>query len=159
MPSLVKGGKSEEDLDIFYYIDNGLDFYGNVILVKESFLKENAETVKGFLNAYIRGMQDTLKDPVAGLDSVIAAGDELMERDAEKLRLQIALNNLLVNEEVETIGLGAVDPDRLKESIDQTVKGFGLSTTPAIEEVFDNSYLPPLEARQVPPASERQNLE
>jgi len=123
MPSLVKGGKSEEDLDIFYYIDNGLDFYGNVILVKESFLKENAETVKGFLNAYIRGMQDTLKDPVAGLDSVIAAGDELMERDAEKLRLQIALNNLLVNEEVETIGLGAVDPDRLKESIDQTVKG------------------------------------
>jgi len=86
-----------------------------VILVKESFLKENAETVnKGFLNAYIRGMQDTLKDPVAGLDSVIAAGDELMERDAEKLRLQIALNNLLVNEEVETIGLGAVDLDRLK---------------------------------------------
>ncbi|MEM1311070.1 MAG: ABC transporter substrate-binding protein, partial [Cyanobacteria bacterium P01_H01_bin.153] len=28
MPSLVKAGKTEEDLDIFYYTDNGLNFYG-----------------------------------------------------------------------------------------------------------------------------------
>lgn len=159
MPSLVKGGKSEEDLDIFYYTDNGLNFYGNVVLVKESFLKENPETVKSFLKAYVRGIQDTLQDPVAGLDSVMAAGDDLMERDAEKLRLQIALDNLIISEEVEANGLGAVDPARLEESIAQTVKGFELTATPTVEEVFDDSYLPPLEERQLPPASDRQALE
>jgi NitT/TauT family transport system substrate-binding protein len=159
MPALVNAGKTEDDLDIFYYIDNGLDFYGNVILVKESFLEANPDVVRGFLSAYIRGMQDMLRDPVAGLDSVIAKGDELIKREDEKLRLQIALNGLLVNEEVEAIGLGAVDPERLKISIDQTVKGFGLTSTPAIEEVFNGDYLPPLADRRVPPASERPALE
>jgi len=159
MPSLIKGGKTQDDLNIFYYTDHGLDFYGNVVLVKESFLEENPEVVRSFLKAYIRGLQDTLRDPSAGLDSVMAAGDDLMERDSEKLRLQLALDNLLVNEEVEQIGLGAVDPERLKASIDQTVRGFGLAETPVIEEVFNDSYLPAQEERQVPPASERSALE
>lgn len=159
MPSLVKAGKTEDDLDIFYYTDNGLDFYGNVVLVKESFLEANPDVVRSFLKAYIRGMQDTLKDPVAGLDSVISQGDELIERESEKLRLQLALNGLLVNEEVEANGLGAVDPERLTVSIDQTVRGFDLANTPAIEDVFNGSYLPPLEERQVPPLAERTPLE
>jgi NitT/TauT family transport system substrate-binding protein len=159
MPSLIKGGKTPEDLNVFYYTDNGLDFYGNVVLVKESFLEENPEVVRGFLKAYIRGIQDMLRDPSTGLDSVMAAGDDLMERDAEKLRLQIALDDLLVNEEVEQLGIGDVDPERLKQTIAQTVEGFGLSTTPSPEEVFDGSYLPPLEDRQVPAASERTPLE
>jgi NitT/TauT family transport system substrate-binding protein len=159
LPSLVKGGKAQEDLNIFYYTDNGLDFYGNVVLVKESFLEENPDVVRGFLRAYLRGLQDTLRDPVAGLDSVLAAGDNLMERDAEKLRLQIALDNLLVNDEVERLGLGTVDPERLTKSIEQTVKGFDLAETPTLEEVFDDSYLPPLEERQLPPASDRASLE
>jgi len=159
IPSVLKAGKTADDIDIFYYTDNGLDFYGNVIIVKESFLEENPDVVRSFLKAYFRGMQDALKDPVAGLDSVMAQGDGLMDREAEKLRLQINFNDLIVNEEVEANGLGAVDPERLKATIDQTVKGFGLANTPPIEEVFDDSYLPPLEERQVPPESERAPLE
>ncbi|MEO1403376.1 MAG: ABC transporter substrate-binding protein [Cyanobacteria bacterium J06635_1] len=159
LPAIVAGGKTMDDLNIFYYTDNGLDFYGNVILVKESFLEENSDVVSGFIKAYFRGMQDTLRDPATGLESVLAAGDELMDKDAEKLRLQIALDGLLVTEEVEQNGLGAADPARLEETIAQTVKGFDLPETPAIEEVFDDSYLPPLEDRTVPPASERQPLE
>lgn len=159
MPALLEGGKTEDDLDIFYYTDNGLDFYGNVILVKESFLEANPDVVRGFLSAYIRGLQDTLIDPVAGLDSVIAQGDDLIERDAEKLRLQLALNGMLVNEEVEANGLATVDPDRLRITIEQTVRGFGLANTPAIEEVFNDSFLPPMAERLAPPESERTPLE
>ena len=159
VPSLAKGGKTLDDLNIFYYTDNGLDFYGNAVLAKESFLEENPDIVRGFLRAYLRGLQDTLKDPTTGLDSVMAAGDDLMERDSEKLRLQIALDNLIVNEEVEGLGLGDVDPERLQASIAQTVEGFELTATPTVEEVFDGSYLPSLEERQIPPASERQPLE
>lgn len=159
MSALVAGGRSVDDLNIFYYTDNGLDFYGNVILVKESYLADNADVVEGFIKAYIKGLQDTLRDPATGLEAVLAAGDDLMEEDAEKLRLQIALDGLLISEEVEQNGIGAIDPDRLEETIAQTVKGFGLPETPALEEVFDDSYLPPLEERMAPPASERQALE
>jgi len=159
IPSVLKAGKTADDIDIFYYTDNGLDFYGNVIMVKESYLEENPDVVRSFLKAYFRGMQDAMRDPVAGLDSVMAQGDDLMDRETEKLRLQINFNDLMVNEEVEANGLGAVDPERLKATIDQTVKGFGLANTPPIEAVFDDSYLPPLEERQVPPESERAPLE
>lgn len=159
MPALLEGGKTEDDLDIFYYTDNGLDFYGNVILVKESFLEANPDVVQSFLRAYIRGLQDTLIDPVAGLDSVISMGDDLIDRDAEKLRLQLALDGMLVNEEVEANGLATVDPDRLRTTIEQTVRGFGLASTPPIEEVFNDSFLPPMAERLAPPESERTPLE
>ncbi|MCU0566858.1 MAG: ABC transporter substrate-binding protein [Oculatellaceae cyanobacterium Prado106] len=159
LPSLVKGGKSLNDLNIFYYKENGLDFYGNAVLVKESFLKENPDLVKSFLAAYLRGLQDTLKDPEAGLESVLAKGDQTMSRDAEKLRLKLAVDNFLVNPEVEKNGLGAVDPVRFEQSIQQTVQGFGLSQTPAIKEVFNSDFLPPLSERQAPAAAERKSLE
>lgn len=157
LPAVVAAGKTLDDLTIFYYTENGLDFYGNVILVKESFLEESPEVVEGFLAAYVKGMQDAVSDPEAGLAAVMAAGDELMDETAERLRLQIALDGLLVNEEVEAIGFGAVDEARLEKTIAQTVEGFGLAETPALSEVFDDSYLPPFEARQVP--SERKPLE
>jgi NitT/TauT family transport system substrate-binding protein len=158
LPAIVGAGKTLDDLNIFYYTDNGLDLYGNVILVKESFAEENPDVVKGFVKAYLRGMQDALKDPEAGLNGVLAAGDELMDKESEKLRLQIALDGLLVTDEVEKNGLGAADPARLEATIAQTVKGFDLPETPEIGEVFDDSYLPPLEDRKVPPASERKPL-
>ncbi|MEO0803456.1 MAG: ABC transporter substrate-binding protein [Cyanobacteria bacterium J06642_2] len=159
MSALVAGGRSVDDLNIFYYADNGLDFYGNAILVKESYLEDNADVVSGFVKAYIKGLQDTLRDPETGLQAVLAAGDDLMEEDAEKLRLQIALDGLLITEEVEQNGIGTVDPGRLEATIAQTVKGFDLPETPAVEDVFDDSYLPPLEDRLPPPASERQALD
>ncbi|MEO1590542.1 MAG: ABC transporter substrate-binding protein [Cyanobacteria bacterium J06632_22] len=150
IPALVEAGKTLDDMTIFYYTENGLNFYGNVILVKESFLEENPEVVRGFVAAYIKGLQDTVSDPEAGLEAVMAAGDELMDADAERLRLQIAMDGLLVNEEVEEIGFGAIDPARLEATIAQTVAGFDLPETPAVEDVFDDSFLPPLEERQVP---------
>ncbi len=159
MPSLIAGGKTEDDLNIFYYKDNGLDFYGNVVMLRKDFLEENEELVSAFLRAYIRGVQDVMMDPAAGLESVLAAGDELMDANAEKLRLQIALNDLLINEEVEELGIGAVDPERLETTIAQTVKGFGLANTPALDEVFTAEYLPPLEDRLLPPEEALQPLE
>ncbi len=65
VPSLVKAGTKEEDLNIFYYTDNGLDLYGNAVIVKKSFLQQNPEVVKNFLAAYIQGFQDTINDPNA----------------------------------------------------------------------------------------------
>jgi NitT/TauT family transport system substrate-binding protein len=159
MPSLIAGGKTFDDLNIFYYKDNGLNFYGNVVLVRRDFLEANGDTVRAFLRAYIRGIQAMMVDPEAGLASVLAAGDELMSAEAEKLRLQIALNDLLINEEVETLGIAAVDPARLEATIAQAVKGFELASAPAVSDVFTADYLPPLEDRQVPPAAERGSLD
>lgn len=157
IPSLVKGGAKLEDMEVFLYADNGLDLYGNAVIVKKSFLQENPEVVKGFLSAYIKGLQDTLKDPNAGLASVMAAGDSLMDQNAEKLRLQIALEDLYVTPEVEKVGLGGVDEARLEKTIEQVAKGLGVAV-PEVSDVFDGSFLPPASDRALPAASERKPL-
>jgi NitT/TauT family transport system substrate-binding protein len=159
IPALLKGGKKIEDLNVFYYTENGLDFYGNTILVKDAYAKQNPEVVKKFVAAYMKGLQDTLKDPNAGLDAVLEADQsKLMSRDAEKTRLTIALEDLFVTPEVEKNGLGAVDSARLQTTLDQTVKGFKLKTTPKIGDIFTDEFLPPKEQRAVPAKGDRKEL-
>lgn len=147
VPNLNKAGVKQEELNVFYYTDYGLDLYGNGILVREEFLKANPEVIKGFVRAYLKGLKDTLADPAAGLDAVKRAGDQLLDMEAEKLRLQIALERQLVNEETKKNGLGAVEPARLEKTIKQVAEGFGLSKVPAVKEVFDESFLPPKSER------------
>jgi NitT/TauT family transport system substrate-binding protein len=159
LPSLLKAGKTMEDINVFYYSDNGLDFYGNAILTKKSFAEQNPEVVRGFVKAYLRGLQDVLKDPTAGLDAAVAADQsKLMDREAEKVRLQIALERMFITPEVEQLGLGALDPQRMEKTITQAVAGFELKTTPKLSDIFTDQYLPPKEERLLPPNGERQPL-
>lgn len=157
IPSLEKAGKKPEDMNVFYYTENGLELYGNAIVVKKAFLDQNPELVKGFLRAYIKGLQDTLKDPATGLESVVKAGDSLMDKNAEKRRLQIALERLYVTPEVETVGLGGVDPTRLETTAKQVAEVLKIEVPP-VNKIFDESYLPPKEQRALPPAAERKPL-
>ena len=160
LPNILKAGKKKEDVNVFYYTDYGLDFYGNALLTKASYAKENPDVVKGFVKAYLKGLEDTLKEPEAALDAVMEADQsKLMNRDAEKLRLQIALEKLLVTPEVETVGLGDVNAKRLQTTINQTVVGFGLQGSPKVEDIFDNSFLPSKETRLLPTKTEMKPLE
>jgi NitT/TauT family transport system substrate-binding protein len=157
VPSLAKAGTKAEDLNIFYYTDNGLDLYGNAIIVKKSFLKQNPEVVKNFLAAYVQGFQDMIKDPNSGLESVVKAGDSLMDPNSEKLRLQIALEKLYITPEVDQVGIGGADLGRLEKTIQQVSKGFGLEV-PKVDQVFDGSFLPSKEKRILPSAADRKPL-
>jgi NitT/TauT family transport system substrate-binding protein len=159
LPSLLKAGKTMDDINVFYYTDNGIDFYGNAILARADFVEKNPDVIKGFIRAYLRGLQDVIKDPSAGLEAVVAADQsKLMDRQAEKERLAIALERMYVTPEVETLGLGAIDPQRLEKTINQTVEGFNLKNKPAVTDIYLDQYLPPAEERQVPPASDRKPL-
>ncbi|NJR48813.1 MAG: ABC transporter substrate-binding protein [Leptolyngbyaceae cyanobacterium CSU_1_3] len=159
IPSLLKGGKKMENINVFYYNENGMDFYGNVILTRADFAQKNPDVVKAFVKGYMRGLQDVLKDPTAGLDAVMAADQsKLMDREAEKVRLQIALERMYITPEAETLGLGAADPARLERTIQQTVEGFGLKSTPKAADIFTDQFLPAKEQRQVPAQSDRKPL-
>ncbi|WP_197064780.1 ABC transporter substrate-binding protein [Leptolyngbya sp. KIOST-1] len=145
-----KLGFSADTLNVFYYNDHGLDLYGNALIVRRDFLEANPEAVRGFVAAYLRGLQDTLADPEAALETVARlADDELFDMEVEAERLQIALDRLYTSPENDTMGLGAVDYDRLSVTIDQVVEGFGLASTPTPQEVFDSSFLPPQSERMM----------
>jgi len=159
LPALLKGGKKMDDINVFYYNQSGLDFYGNAILARADFAEKNPEVVKSFVKAYIKGLQDVLKDPSAGLDAVLAADQsKLMDRESEKVRLQIALEKMYVSPEAESLGLGAIDPQRLEKSIQQTIQGFGLKSSPKVADIFTDKFLPAKDQRLVPSTADRKPL-
>lgn len=149
LPNLNQEGYSPDKLDIHRFADYGLDLYGNAVIAPAAFLDENPEQVEGFLRALTKGLQDTISDPDEAVE-IMSSFDDLYEIPLERERLQIAIDTLFLSPEVEENGFGAVDPDRFEETIEQVVQGFELETTPAPDQIFDDSFLPPLDERMLP---------
>lgn len=150
LPPLNQIGIANDQLNIFYYTDHGLDLYGNALIVRKDFLEANPDIVAGFVQAYLKGMQYVLANP----DEAFAmmpqyAEDGLFDVELERDRLQLAIDTLYLSPEVEEYGLGGIQPERMDTTIGQVVEGFGLSMRPTAAEVFDDQFLPPMEDRML----------
>lgn len=150
IPPLSKAGFPLENLNVFYYNDFGLNLYGNAIIVRRDYLEANPEIVRGFVAAYLRGTKDMIQDPDSAFATIAQfAEGGVFDEETERYRLDLALDSLIVSPEVEQNGIGGIDPARMETTIAQVVEGFGLSNTPSVEEVFDDSFLPPVEDRML----------
>ena len=50
--------------------DYGVELYGNAIIVNSKFAAEHPDAVRGFLNAFMRGLRETVRNPASAIDSV-----------------------------------------------------------------------------------------
>lgn len=128
--------------------DFGLDLYSNGMMVSQALIAENPEAVTGLVRAVNRAAVEIAKDPEAGADAVMAY-DNLAKRDLEKARMLFSYENLIASPEVERIGLGDLDDERLARSIDLVAEGYQLETKPDAAAIFTRDFLPPLEDRQL----------
>jgi NitT/TauT family transport system substrate-binding protein len=122
--------------------ENGLDLYGNVVMVNSDFAEKNPDAVKGFIKALTKGFQDTVADPEAAIGYVIPR-NEILNKDVELDRLNMAmkLHRSRPGGEVAN-GFGGVDPsqadeiDGIPQDIDGRCQpagsGQGLSTAPTL---------------------------
>jgi len=147
--NLEAAGVSRDDVNSFLYSDSGVDVYGNAIMAPTRYIEENPDVISGMLTALTRAWQDTLADPEAAIAAVQAA-DPLIEPEVELARLQLAIDTNMITPEVRELGFGAVDEARLARSIEQVVEIFDLPMTPSVDDVFNGSFLPPLEDRLPP---------
>jgi NitT/TauT family transport system substrate-binding protein len=132
----------EKDLRFINYADFGMDLYSNAIVFSRTFVKDNPKAVAGFVKAVNRAINDSLANPEAAMD-VVMKREPLLKRDVEKERLLATIKEEMNHPEVTKIGLGDVDPVRLKRAIAMVVDANALPRTPPNEEVFDRSFLPP----------------
>lgn len=132
----------ERDLRFINYGDFGMDLYSNALVFDRTFLKGNPKAVTGFVKAVNRAINESLADPEAAMDHVMKR-EPLLKRDVEKERLLATLKQEMNHPEIANIGLGDVDPARLKRAIALVVEANGLPRTPTNDEVFDRSFLPP----------------
>lgn len=135
-------GVDDSKLRYINYGDYGMDLYSNAIMVSKKLAKDNPEAVKGLVRAINKGIEDALKDPDAAV-AAVAKREPLIQIPVERERFDATLKDEMNHPEIAKIGLGNVDVDRLKRSIDILVMAEGLPRTPAVSEIFTPAFLPP----------------
>ncbi|SDG27806.1 ABC transporter substrate-binding protein [Pelagibacterium luteolum] len=144
--AMAMGVNVDEDLRFIRYGDFGMDLYSNAIIVSADLIENQPEVVEGLVRAINRGVKDALADPQAAVEAV-ADREPLIDFDLELARFNATVEDEMAHPEIAEIGLGAVDMDRLAESIDILVAANELPRTPEAEAIFDPSFLPPIEDR------------
>ena len=146
--NLKAQGVEEDDISMILMAENGLDLYGNSILVNTDFAAENPDAVKGFLRALAKGFADAVADPEAGVDAVMKR-NEILTKEIEVERLEMA-NELNINTAyVQENGFGGVDDAKLAQSIEYLKVSMGLKGNVDGAAVFDASFLPAKEERML----------
>ncbi len=148
--NLEAQGVKKDDLNIFHYEDYGLDLYGNGLIASPEMMKDHPDAIKGFLRAVLKGFKDVIADPAAGI-AAIKGVDPLINEDLEKKRLVMALEGNVLTEEVKTHGMGGIQAERMTKAIEQVVFAFDLPSTPKVEEVFTEAFLPAKDLRMIAP--------
>jgi NitT/TauT family transport system substrate-binding protein len=134
----------EKQICFINYGDYGMDLYSNAIIVPKKLVKDNPAAVKGLIAAINHGLEDALKDPEPAV-AAVAKREPLIDSKVELARLEATLRDEMNSSEIAKIGLGNVDPVRLKRSIGILVDAESLPRTPAIGEVWTSAFLPPVD--------------
>ncbi len=147
--NLKTAGVKPEDIVAFLYSDYGLPLYGNVVMAPKTLLAREPEALRGFVRAFVRGVQDSIADAPAAI-AAIKKRDPLINESVELERLLLALRSNVITAEVQVDGFGGVRPERLARAIDAVSESFGLPVKPKWYEVFNGKFLPAKKDRQLP---------
>jgi NitT/TauT family transport system substrate-binding protein len=146
--NLKDRGVAADDITVLLMADYGVNLYGNSIIVNPKFAAEKPDAVKAFLRAFTKGMQETIKNPSTAVDSVIKRND-VAKKPVELERLQMAIKDNMLTDEVKKNGFGAIVPARLDGAIEQIALTYTFKNArPKATEVFDASFLPDAAARK-----------
>ena len=145
---LRERGVPANDIVVMLMADHGLALYGDAIIVSTAFAERRPAAVKGFLRAFVKGLQDSVASPAAAVASVLKRNDGA-NKDTEIERLMMAIRDNIVTAEVKENGVGGVDGARFARAIDQIAAAASFrEAKPKLEEIFDASFLPaPAERR------------
>ncbi len=146
---LKKIGVDPNDVQVFFYSDFGMDFYGNAVIASPSFMAANPNAVKGFVKATIKAWKEIAKDPKVGA-AAAKARDGLIDEALELERLNLSLQRNVLTPWVKANGFGDIDAARLERSAKAVAEAVGLDRAPKADELFTNSFLPPKAERMMP---------
>ncbi|MBP2560647.1 NitT/TauT family transport system substrate-binding protein [Neorhizobium galegae] len=147
--NLKAQGIKDDDIATILMAENGLNLYGNAILINTDFAAKNPAAVKGVLKALAKGFADAVAKPEEGVAAVLKR-NETLNKDIELERLKMANAMNIKTPYVVANGFGGIDPARLTASIDTLKVSMGLKGNVKADQVFDASFLPAKEQRMLP---------
>ncbi|MDM0111314.1 ABC transporter substrate-binding protein [Variovorax sp. J22R133] len=120
--------------------------YGAAVMVTPALRRDHPQAVAGLVRAVNRGVADTVADIEAAVDAVVRRNPAI-DRVANRARLAGTLALEMAHGEGATLGIGAVDMARLAQTTALMSRAKQLAHPPAPDDLFDGSFLPPVEAR------------
>ncbi len=119
--------------------DYGVNTYGLTIVSNPDFMQQKPELVKAFLDATLRAVAETMKDPAGAVAAVAAAVDEAdAKREAKVLEQTVPYWK---SPETEASGFGWQTEQRWRDTIDVARKLGLIESALRPEDVFVNTYL------------------
>ncbi len=146
--NLKDRGVPPDDLALLAMADYGVALYGDAIVVAPKFAADKPDAVQAFLRAYVRALQDTVRNPARAVDAVLHRNDTL-KKDTELERLRMAIADNILTPAVKASGFGAVEPERFAEAIEQIALTYKFKDKTRAADVFDPSFLPAAAERKV----------
>ena len=134
-------GVPEEDISNILMADHGVDLYGNAILVNTDWAEANADTLEAFLAAVAKGWVDAVADPDAAIES-LAQRNPAIDKDLERERLMMSVEQNVMTDWVKANGMGLVDPARMESALAQIGTVYTFQTPPDAAKLFTSAYLP-----------------
>ncbi len=141
-------GVPANDLAVLRFSEFGAEVYGHALIVNPKFAAANPDAVKAFVRATIAGIRLSFKDPARAIDDVLLQMSN-GSRDIELERLRAVLKDNIVTDEVRQNGLGGIEPGRFDSGVGQIADGYEFRKRPSMGDIFDDSFLPPLNARKI----------
>ena len=141
-------GIPADDLAVLRYADYGCEAYGFALIVNPAFAAAKPDAVRGFLRAVVGGTHLAIKDPGRGADEIVSRIDG-GSRELELERLRAVISHNILTDEVKRSGIGGIDRTRFERSIDQLAEDFKFKKRPSAADIFDDSFLPPLDGRLI----------
>jgi NitT/TauT family transport system substrate-binding protein len=142
-----------EHIHFLEYHDHAPDLYGMVLMVTRQLAHDEPEVVRGLLRALNRGLVETVAGPQAAIDALsrycAKVGKPLNAvTQASNLRRLIGTLELeMGREEGARLGIGDLDDARFERGIQLLVETKKCARTLKASELFNRSFLPPLEER------------
>jgi NitT/TauT family transport system substrate-binding protein len=146
--NLRNRGVPADDLVVLRFADYGCEAYGFALIVNPALAASKPEAVKGFVRAVIVGTQIAIKDPARATTEIVSRMDG-GSRELELERLNTLIHDNILTTDVKHHGIGSIDPARFERSIKQVAEDFKFQKRPTAADIFDDSFLPPLNGRLI----------
>lgn len=138
----------EDDIVSFPFAENGLDVYGNCIIVRADWLAANGDAARAFVKSSIAGLKLLIAEPDAGM-AALKKRESLFDEALEKRRWAMTRDRSIITPNAKANGIGTVTPARNEELVKINAAAYGVSNPPDPASLIVDAYLPPKAERML----------
>ena len=139
--NMMAAGAKRQDIGYLVFRDYGVRLFSSGLQVRKDFADRHPAMVRGFVRATMRGIQDLVADPKAGIASV-KKRDRLLDPKIELIRYSLIRDVALATPHVKAIGVSTVDHKRCELAARQVAEAFNFAGSAKMEDAYTDRFLP-----------------